>query len=79
MLIKNVTFSVKYELELLVSIHTADIPFKPNLEFEIALITPSGVPGVFDEHVVQASGFVMAVTDSEYAMIYLVKKAKVFN
>ena len=37
------------------------------------MITPGGIPGVFDEHVVQASGFVMTVTDSEYAMVYLVK------
>ena len=42
-------------------------------EFEVALITPGGVPGVFEEHVVQASGFVMPVTYSEYAMVYAVK------
>ena len=42
-------------------------------DFEVAIITPSGVPGIFYEHVLQTSGFVMAVTDSEYAMINGVK------
>ena len=56
-------------------IHTADTInsiISCKLEFEVAILTPGGIPGVFDEHVVQASSLVMAVTDSEYTMVYWV-------
>ena len=33
------------------------------LELEEALITPGGVPGVLNEKVVQASGFIMAIAN----------------
>ena len=72
--------SVKYGIKP----HTSDIFIAGNdnppslaiyipFELEVTLVTPGGVPGVFDEHVVQASGFIMAVTDSEYAVVYGVK------
>ena len=70
------SFSVKYGIVNSVAIHTADILYAThihsNFEFKVALITPGSVPRVFDKHVGQASGFVQAVTDSEYAMVYLV-------
>ena len=42
-------------------------------ELDVTLVTPGGVPRVFDEQVVQASGFINAIPDSEYAVVYTVK------
>ena len=46
-----------------------------NFDLDIALITPSNVPGVPDQPVVQASGCISAVADHEHGMVY---KEKVF-
>ena len=43
------------------------------LDLEVTLITPGGVPGVFDEYVIQASGLINAISDSEYSMVDRVK------
>ena len=42
-----------------------------NFELQVALITPSVIPGVFDQPVFQASDLVSAVTDNEYGMVNL--------
>ena len=39
----------------------------------VPLITPGSAPGVFDEPVVQASGFISAIADNENAMVNVVK------
>ena len=75
-------FSVKSGIVRIEGKHTADTPnfiIINYFEFEVALITPGGVPGVFEEHVLQASGFVSAVTDSEYAVVNCVKNLVVIK
>ena len=69
-------FSVKYGIETCVVKYTAESAFTKssiNFDFEVAIITPGGAPGVFNEQVVQASRFIIAVTHSEYGMVYVVK------
>ena len=44
-----------------------------NFDLEITLITPGGVPGVLEEPVVQASGFIMAIADNENSVVNRVK------
>ena len=47
--------------------------FNPKFKLEVSLVTPGGVPGVFDEKVLQATGLINAISDSEYAVVYGVK------
>ena len=42
-------------------------------DLEVTLITPDSVPGVLDEPVVQASGFISAIAFTEHTMVYRVK------
>ena len=44
----------------------------PRRKLEVPLITPGGVPGVFEEPVVQAGGLIRAVTDNQYGVVYWV-------
>ena len=44
-----------------------------HFELDITFITPGGVPGVFNKHVVQASGLISAIPDNENAVVYGVK------
>ena len=48
--------------------------FVTHSELEVTLITPGGVPRVFDEPVVQVSGLIIAISDKENAMVYFVKQ-----
>ena len=48
-------------------------------KLEVTLITPGGAPGVLDEPVVQASGFISTIADNENAMINCVKPLPVNN
>ena len=61
--------SIKFEIDgsVLDTTETIKIIFHSNLK--IALITPGGVPGVLEEPVVQASGFIMAIADNEYSVV----------
>ena len=45
----------------------------PHLYLEQATVTPGDVPRVFDDHVVQASVLIGAISDSEYSVVYDIK------
>ena len=78
MLVLNRAISSKYRLVAVrfdatdtVSINCTPISIAKDLC--VPFITPGGAPGVLDEEVLQASGFISAIADNEYAMVDRVK------
>ena len=43
---------------------------KCDVDLEVPLFTPRGIPGVLDQPVVQARGLISAVADDDHGMVY---------